>query len=311
METNKKVDADLIDLQEIWQAMWSFKYHIITFTAVFAIAAIFYALSLPDQYKAEALVAHAQDDDVSSLANMAGQLGGIASLAGFNLPSDSNDTLVNIERLQSKSFLYDFIDRYDLKVSLLAAKGWDKNSKKLLIDSAKYNVNTQEWVRVVADGDSIVPTNFEAYEALRDIFMVEQDKVTGLLTVSIEFFDPDLAKKWVDLLIRELNLQMRELEIAEKQKSIDFMSRQLKKTDVTEMQNVFYQIIEEQTKAMLLAEVQQDFVFKVIDGAIVPEKKSGPKRAVICIIGTMLGGILSILCALLVFYTKKYRRISD
>lgn len=48
------------------------------------------------------------------------------------------------------------------------------------------------------------------------------------------------------------------------------------------MQNTFYKLIEEQTKSLMLAEVQEEFVFKVVDPSVVPEVKYEPKRYLIC-----------------------------
>jgi uncharacterized protein involved in exopolysaccharide biosynthesis len=67
------------------------------------------------------------------------------------------------------------------------------------------------------------------------------------------------------------------------------------------MQSAFYQIVEEQTKSLMLAEVQEEFIFKVVDPAVVPELKAGPKRALICVLGTLLGGILGVVIALIRF----------
>jgi len=43
-------------------------------------------------------------------------------------------------------------------------------------------------------------------------------------------------------------------------------------------------------------------VFKTIDPAVVPEEKSEPKRALICVLGTLLGGMLSVLIVLVRHY---------
>jgi LPS O-antigen subunit length determinant protein (WzzB/FepE family) len=70
------------------------------------------------------------------------------------------------------------------------------------------------------------------------------------------------------------------------------------------METVFYQLIEEQTKTMMLAQVKKEYMFKTIDPAQVPDEKSGPKRALIVLLGTMLGGILSVLIVLIRYFTK-------
>ena len=73
-----------IDLRELFNALWLEKIKIIAIIAVFAVASIIYALSVPDQYRASALLALAQSDG-GDLSGALGQLGGLASLAGVSL----------------------------------------------------------------------------------------------------------------------------------------------------------------------------------------------------------------------------------
>jgi len=70
------------------------------------------------------------------------------------------------------------------------------------------------------------------------------------------------------------------------------------------MQTVFYQLIEQQTKTIMLAEVSQEYVLKTIDPANAPEEKAKPNRALIVILSTMLGGILSVLIVLIRYFTN-------
>jgi uncharacterized protein involved in exopolysaccharide biosynthesis len=55
----------------------------------------------------------------------------------------------------------------------------------------------------------------------------------------------------------------------------------------------------------MLAEVQEEFIFKVVDPAVIPELKSSPKRALICVLGTLLGGMLSVVIVLVGFALRK------
>jgi len=65
------------------------------------------------------------------------------------------------------------------------------------------------------------------------------------------------------------------------------------------MQSVFYQLIAEQTKTLMLAEVSEEYVFKTLSPAKVAEEKSQPKRVLIAILGFMLGGMLTIVIVLI------------
>ena len=101
---------------------------------------------------------------------------------------------------------------------------------------------------------------------------------------------------------------MREQDKIEAQNSIDYLTKKLQETQLADMQTVFYQLIEEQTKTIMLAEVSKEYVLKTIDPANAPEEKAKPKRALIVVLGTMLGGILSVLIVLIRYFTKKRTR---
>jgi LPS O-antigen subunit length determinant protein (WzzB/FepE family) len=55
----------------------------------------------------------------------------------------------------------------------------------------------------------------------------------------------------------------------------------------------------------MLAKVRQEYAFKTIDPAVVPEEKSEPNRALICVLGTLLGGMLAVLWVLVAHYVIK------
>ncbi len=73
------------------------------------------------------------DDGAGGLAKLAGQFGGLASLAGVNIGgSGESKTDVAIELLSSRYFLQSFIEEHDLIVPLLAVTKWDEQSDKLV-----------------------------------------------------------------------------------------------------------------------------------------------------------------------------------
>ncbi|NMT03838.1 LPS O-antigen length regulator, partial [Vibrio parahaemolyticus] len=76
---------DEIDLRELFKALWKGKWIIVVATFIFAIGSVLYSLSLPDIYKSDALLAPAESSNGGGLSKMAGQLGGLAALAGVNL----------------------------------------------------------------------------------------------------------------------------------------------------------------------------------------------------------------------------------
>lgn len=304
---NPAIADDEIDLRELFKAIWQGKWIIIATTFVFAVASVLYALSLPNIYKADALLAPAESSNGGGLSKMAGQLGGLAALARVNLGGgETSQTDLAVQVMKSRQFVDAFINKHDLLVPLMAVKDWDIATNKLVINEKLYNPNTGEWLRDPKGLRGAKPTAQEAFEVFtKETLSVNQDKESGLYTLSVTHYSPYSAQQWVNWLIEDINMVMRERTISETSQNLDYLNTQLQKTAVADMQSTFYKLIEEQTKSLMLAEVQEEFVFKVLDPAVVPEIKEGPKRALICVLGTLLGGMLGVAIVLVRFAFRK------
>ncbi|MFH4691392.1 Wzz/FepE/Etk N-terminal domain-containing protein [Vibrio alginolyticus] len=287
--------GDEIDLRELVKALWKGKWIIIVVTFVFAMGSVVYALSLPNIYKADALLAPAESSNSGGLSKMAGQLGGLAAIAGVNLGGgEASQTDLAIQVMKSRQFIDAFINKHDLLVSLMAVKGWNFETNKLILDEELYDPSSGRWLREANGMRSSKPTAQEAFEVFIKTFSIQKDTEAELYTVTVKNYSPYIARQWVNWLIEDINRVMRERTIAETSKNLEYLNTQLQKTSVTDMQSTFYKLIEEQTKSLMLAEVQDEFIFKIIDPAVVPEVKYGPKRALICMFGALLGGVLSV-----------------
>jgi len=297
---------DEIDLAELWRAIWSGKITIIIITAIFAIASVFYALSKPDVYKASVLLAPVSSESGGGLAGLAGQFGGLASMAGINLGGSGGDkTSLALATLESRSFIENFIKKHDLLVPLMAAKKWDAVNNTLVLDDEVFDEKNNKWLREAKFPMKAEPSLWEAYTAFSKLLSVSQDKTSSLITIDIEFFSPKLAQQWLKLLVSDINQFIREQEKEETQASIAYLTGQLEKTQISNMETVFYTLIEEQTKNMMLAQVKKEYVFKTIDPAQVPDDKSGPKRAIIVVLASILGIVLSVIVVLIRVFIRK------
>ena len=296
-----------IDLTVLLRVFWSEKLLIITISGLFAIASIIYAINQPNIYRATTLLAPASEQGgANGLAKMAGQFGGLASLAGINLGGGGTDkTGLALEVLKSRVFLEKFINKHQLLVPLMAVNDWDASKNLLVYDEELYDQSSQTWLREVKAPKSRHPSSWESYKAFRNILTVATDKETGMVLLAIEHYSPEVATQWLSWLVSDINNTMREQDKDEAQRSIDYLTAKLKETQLADMQTVFYQLIEQQTKTIMLAEVSQEYVLKTIDPANAPEEKAKPKRALIVVLGTMFGGVLSVLIVLVRYFINK------
>ena len=98
---------------------------------------------------------------------------------------------------------------------------------------------------------------------------------------------------------------MQKRKLIEVKKNIEFLNNEISKTSVSEMREVFYSIIEEQTKEKMLAAVSPEYAFIYVNPSMVPEEKSQPRRSIICIFITLFGTFFTILVILLRKYAFK------
>ena len=67
------------------------------------------------------------------------------------------------------------------------------------------------------------------------------------------------------------------------------------KTNFTEIKQAIATLLQKETQKLTLIAVNESYVFEYIDPPSVMEKKSEPRRAFICILGTIFGLMLGII----------------
>jgi uncharacterized protein involved in exopolysaccharide biosynthesis len=292
-----------IDLRTLLNVVWQGKLAIILTTLVFTFAAVVYSVMMPDVYKSEALLAPASTEKG---VNLPGQIGGLAALAGVNLGSlgSDNKTGLAIEIIQSREFIGRFIDANDLYVPIMAAKGWSRSDDSLVIDQDIYDDNQNNWVRKIKVPFKAKPSQLEVYEKFIKLMSITEDKKTGMVRLSVEYYSPFLAKKWVDNLVKAINEEMKNRDLAEALRSIDYLKKQIELTNISDVKTMFYSLIEEQTKTVMLANVRNEYVFQTIDPAVIAEKKAKPQRLLIIIFIAIISFFLSVSVIVMKFIFK-------
>ena len=283
-----------IHLRDLFTVLWKGKLLIMLITGFTAVCAVVIALWLPNIYERKALLAPKDESGSGGLASLAQQYGGLASLAGINIGGgggESSKSMMAQQKIQS----LDFFKRHlyeKIMLDLMAVDHWEATSGELVYDPDVFDVKNQTWVRDVSYPQQIKPSAQEAYKDFLELLTISEDEKTSLVTITIKHESPVVAQAWVALIIEAITEELRGTDVEEAQGSIEFLEQQRAQTSLVSLDEVFAQLIEEQTKTIMLANVSKDYVFTVIDPAVVPELESYPKRAVICILGALFGGML-------------------
>ena len=169
-----------------------------------------------------------------------------------------------------------------------------------------YDLETKTWlVKNINTGELGKPSSWELYQSFSERLSVSEDIELGLVTLSIEHYSPYIAKQWLDLYIAAINKHMQERQVSKATNNMNYLQAQIEKTAIAEMRDIFYKLVEEQVKNKMLAEASPDYALVVISPSMLPEVKSQPSRAIICIIGTLFGFLLSMFLVLVIHYAKR------
>ena len=298
---SKEYIEDEIDLAVLVRALIQGKWIILGFTSIASIIVVIYSLSLPNIYTGEALLVPVSSKD-SVGGGTSQSLGGLASLEGLSLSDSSDTSIVAVEKLQSLSFFEDKILSQINLPDLMAIKSWNLSSNSITYDEEIYDDQSATWTREVVPPQKPKPTAQESFKAFMEHINVVKNIQTNLVTISVNHQSPFVAKQWADLVVTEINAFYREKDRSEAKFAVDYLNEQLSQTRLSEVKMVIAEVLAQQIQKLTLIEANDNYVFEYIDPPAVMEKKSAPRRAIICIIGALLGGFLGALVALIRYF---------
>lgn len=283
--TNLELD-DSIDLRAIIARLWLRRLWIVA--SVLLCGSLFLAVAFftTPIYRATTVFVPASvglPGGGSLLGGALGSLGDLASLAGVNIGGGATETEEALAVLRSRQFTEAFVREENLMPRLYPTK-WD--------------ARRQIWKAGV-----VPPTPAQAYKYFDTaIRSVSQDKKTGLITMMIDWRDRLEATQWANELLARLNAEMRARAIAKADASVSYLELELNKTAAIGTRDAISRLMEAQIRQRMIANVTQEYAFRVVDTAIAPDNKDvlKPKKAVILVSGLVLGLLLAVVAVLFV-----------
>lgn len=269
------MDGDTIDVIALTRLLQANRWLIGAVTALFGVAAVVLALVATEVYRAETVVTPAADSNLGGVSSsLSGRLGGLASLAGIDIGKGGPGLQQSQAVLESRRLVEEFVRRNGLAAQLLPP-GKDQ-------------------------------TIWNAVQKFRDsVLTINHDDVAGTTNVAIEWKDPAVAAAWANGLVALCNELLRSKALADSQRNLEYLRKQVEATSVVEMQRVMYELIQSETKTLMLANARADYAFTVVDPAVAPEKRFKPKRKLMVASGLAIGFVLA---SLFVFGRDTVRR---
>jgi tyrosine-protein kinase Etk/Wzc len=187
---------DEIDLREMVRALSRRRRLILGITAASAVVAVVVSLLLPVYYKAETRILPPQDKGSNLAAQLMGQAGGLIALAGGTAGAKSQGELF-VAMTKSRTVLDRMVDRFEL-MKLYKGK-YREDARKNLIGFLK----------------------------------VQEDRKSGIISLTVEDQDPKRAADMANAFVEELKSLAGGLALSEAGQRRMFFEDQLRQTKVS------------------------------------------------------------------------------
>ena len=321
IDKNNSNSDDEINLIDLFAVLWQRKKLIITITLIAAIGSVIFSIitivlppeisPLPNVYTPKALLLIDNKTSSGGLSSMMGNMGGLAAIAGVNLPSTSNISDLAVFLVGTNTFLDTIVDEFNL--------------------IERYEIKRH--VRT------------ESRKALRRDLRASFDDKSGVLTINFTDIDPVFAKDIVDFSIELLlnrfdelgldknKIEMENLEInitntfediirleeetRRLERSVAFGGTQAIALDLnrismelTAKQQVYTQL-KIQYELLRVEMASEMPLFQILEMAEVPDQKSAPSRGLLCIIVTFAAGFFSVFLVFVLNFISNIKKDSQ
>ena len=245
----------------VLQVIWNYKIYIFLATSVCALASIIYALLATPMYRAEIGITEVSVTGLNGAGALANQLSGLAGLVGVNLGTGNGGGHESQAVLKSRRVVEEFVKRHPMAELFPAQKQ--------------------------------LPTLWFAVRRFQqNVFSIRDDKRAGTTIVAVNFTEPVTAARWANEFVALVNDILRTHAMDEAKRNIEYLNEQIAKTNTIELQRVMYNLIENETKTLMLANVRAEYAFRVVDPAVPPEVRTSPQRTIIVLGGILLGFLI-------------------
>lgn len=181
---------------------------------------------------------------------------------------------VMLARLVSRNFTMRFLDELNVYRHFYPQQ-WDAQN--------------QRWKA------GFTPDRGESFTRFRDeMRAVEHDEETDIITVMMQWPDPHVARDLANQYVAAFNEFIREKARLEVQRKQAFLQEELRRSDVVDIQQSLYRLIEAQTAIAMLTSAREEYALEIIDPAATPYKSFNMSRKRKVLAGMFAGLLLAV-----------------
>jgi uncharacterized protein involved in exopolysaccharide biosynthesis len=275
-------DSDEIRIKDLVELLLLYRYRTLLFVLGCTAVVTVVAFVIPERYDAAIVISAVSSNEkaIGSSGSAMGSLSGLAALAGMSVGTDSKKA-ESLATLQSQALTGRYIQENNL-LPILYEDEWDARQGKWTVTNPKK-----------------IPTIWKAIQFFKHIRTITTDTKTGLVTMTIRWYDPVLAAKWANGLVKMTNDYARQNAIVETDRNKAYLTQQAAATDNVGIKQAVYNLLQAEISKGMIAQGTQEYAFKVVDPAMVAEKPAFPLPivwALVAFFGSLMLAVFYAFC---------------
>jgi uncharacterized protein involved in exopolysaccharide biosynthesis len=263
------------EILQLIQVIRRYTFSLAVIVISFGIAGVAVALLLPETYRAQAVMSPVESSAPGASSSIMSQLAGLPGIGSLGISAGTSSVEEHIAYLSSRSFAEDFIRDNGLLGIINKGEEFESPESAMWVAYKRFDLE------------------------IRHVF---RDPATGLVSLAMDWTDPQLATEWANTYVAAVNRDLRQFALSKAERNIKFANEQLAKTTVVELQQAIYRLIEVEIRSAMLAQGQEEYAFRILDKALPPGERFRPRRSLIVvafgIVGLFLGALFIVIAEL-------------
>jgi uncharacterized protein involved in exopolysaccharide biosynthesis len=297
---NCEMQEDEIDLKELFATIYAGRYFIVVFVFISTLLTLVYVLSKPNVYTVQTVLIPIERKSGASL----GGLGALASMAGVSVgggevgPTEAFNALLHdygsMKWWIEKESLYDVIEQRGSKDYIFAF------GSRFLYDLFHSESKDKE------DKDKETKI-FDTFKSLTNMISINEDKKSGMITLSVKNSDRILAKNILESLLKEASAYLIQNDLENNKQQLHYYRESLKKVQDLQIRASMASQISALIQNSIMLKSSPYYKVKMLTKPSIPnvKGKTAPKRGLILVVSVITSTILAIFILFFMNFIKK------
>jgi hypothetical protein len=307
MNKNQKINNDdAIDLKDLLFILWKGKVYVILFSIIPLFLASYYLQSVERKYSVEYnLKPVGEIDNSSSLSG----LGGFASLAGIQLPTNSNNDFNIFKELITSSEVSEIIFKDKKIIKDIFRSEWDETLNDYSSPpKSKIQILVGDAVKLLTGNIEVnyIPPNPKRLAIFIDkTIQIVQDKETGFLKFTSESSKPELMLSIIIEATKASDEIMRQRYIGFSKEPLAFYKDKLRTARSREHREALAELISKEEEKLMFASKGKHFIAEPYINPTISLYPTAPKPKLILTLSLVLGLFLGVTLVLMRHVIKR------